>query len=145
MELIGPEALDAALVSLDWELDDGQLRKVARRKDFADALAYVNAVGALAEAADHHPDVDIRWDTVTLHLMTHSRGGITDGSRPSPTAIGALGVTRRGSAGSGDRGAPRGGTTGRGRPSTVRSFASSVRRRSSHSLSRFSCPIGMNG
>ena len=54
------------------------LTQVTRHKDFADALAFVNAVGALAEAANHHPDIDIRWDTVTLRLLTHSRGGITD-------------------------------------------------------------------
>jgi len=38
----------------------------------------VNQVGALAETADHHPDVDIRWDTVTLRLSTHSAGGLTE-------------------------------------------------------------------
>ena len=53
------------------------LVKVVRRGDFAGALAFVNAVGALAEAADHHPDIDIRWDTVTLRLTTHSAGGLT--------------------------------------------------------------------
>ena len=52
--------------------------KVVRRRDFAGALAFVNAVGALAEAADHHPDIDIRWDTVTLRLSTHSAGGLTE-------------------------------------------------------------------
>ncbi len=48
-----------------------------RGKDFAAALAYVNAVGALAEEMDHHPDIDIRWNTVTLRLTTHSEGGLT--------------------------------------------------------------------
>jgi 4a-hydroxytetrahydrobiopterin dehydratase len=46
-------------------------------KDFAEALAYVNAVGGLAERAGHHPDIDIRWAKVTLHLFTHSVGAIT--------------------------------------------------------------------
>ena len=78
MDLITPAALEEALESLDWTLVDGELQKVVRRKDFADALAYVTAVGALAEAANHHPDVDIRWNTVVLRLSTHSRGGITD-------------------------------------------------------------------
>ena len=78
MDLIPPEAIAAALEGLEWELDGGELVKVVRRKDFADALAYVNAVGALAEVVNHHPDIDIRWDTVTLRLRTHSRGGITD-------------------------------------------------------------------
>jgi len=78
MDLIPAAALEEALESLDWTLVDGELQKVVRRKDFADALAYVTAVGALAEAANHHPDVDIRWNTVVLRLSTHSRGGITD-------------------------------------------------------------------
>jgi 4a-hydroxytetrahydrobiopterin dehydratase len=90
MELISPDDLERALGPLDWDLDDGQLRKVARRRDFADALAYVNAVGALAEAANHHPDIDLRWDTVTLHLMTHSRGGITDADLSLAAKIDAL-------------------------------------------------------
>ena len=90
MDLIEPEALTSALESLDWDLDDGQLRKVAHRKDFADALAYVNAVGVLAEAQNHHPDIDLRWDTVTLHLMTHSRGGITDADLTLAAKIDAL-------------------------------------------------------
>ena len=45
--------------------------------DFAAALAFVNAVGAAAEAANHHPDIDIRWNTVRLVLTTHDSGGIT--------------------------------------------------------------------
>ena len=54
-----------------------ELVKTRRGEDFADALAYVNAVGALAEEMDHHPDIDIRWNTVTLRLTTHSAGGLT--------------------------------------------------------------------
>ena len=45
--------------------------------DFAAALAFVNAVGAAAEAANHHPDIDIRWNKVHLVLSTHSAGGLT--------------------------------------------------------------------
>lgn len=71
------EDVDAALAGLDWERQDDLLVKVVRRDDFAGALAFVNAVGELAEAADHHPDIDIRWNTVTLRLTTHSAGGLT--------------------------------------------------------------------
>jgi len=46
---------------LDWRREGDELVKVVRKGNFAGALAYVNAVGALAEAADHHPDIDIRW------------------------------------------------------------------------------------
>jgi 4a-hydroxytetrahydrobiopterin dehydratase len=72
------EEVDAALAGLDgWRREGEVLVKVVRRGNFAGALAFVNAVGALAEAADHHPDIDIRWDTVTLRLTTHSAGGLT--------------------------------------------------------------------
>jgi 4a-hydroxytetrahydrobiopterin dehydratase len=78
MTVLDPAAVDGALAAgLRWERHGEQLVKVRKGRDFADALRYVNAVGALAEAADHHPDVDIRWNTVTLHLSTHSAGGIT--------------------------------------------------------------------
>ncbi len=74
-----PDAeVDAALAGSDWRRQGDVLVKVVRRGDFAGALAFVNAVGALAEAADHHPDIDIRWDTVTLRLTTHSAGGLTE-------------------------------------------------------------------
>jgi 4a-hydroxytetrahydrobiopterin dehydratase len=45
--------------------------------DFAAALAFVNQVGAEAEEMNHHPDIDIRWNKVTLVLSTHSEGGLT--------------------------------------------------------------------
>jgi len=71
-------AVDAALAAgIGWQRQGEELVKTRRGKDFADALAYVNAVGALAEDMDHHPDIDIRWKTVTLRLSTHSEGGIT--------------------------------------------------------------------
>jgi 4a-hydroxytetrahydrobiopterin dehydratase len=45
--------------------------------DFAAALAWVNEVGRLAEQRNHHPDINISWNTVTLRLTTHSAGGLT--------------------------------------------------------------------
>ncbi len=47
-------------------------------KGFMGSVRFVNRVAALAERSDHHPDVDIRWDKVTLALSTHSEGGITE-------------------------------------------------------------------
>jgi 4a-hydroxytetrahydrobiopterin dehydratase len=44
---------------------------------FADGIRFVDRVAVAADAADHHPDVDIRWTTVTMALSTHSQGGIT--------------------------------------------------------------------
>jgi len=42
------------------------------------AIAFVNRVAAVAEAANHHPDIDIRWNKVTLHLTTHDQGGLSE-------------------------------------------------------------------
>jgi 4a-hydroxytetrahydrobiopterin dehydratase len=44
---------------------------------FADGIRFVDRVAVAADAADHHPDIDIRWTTVTMSLSTHSKGGIT--------------------------------------------------------------------
>ena len=59
--------------------------------DFAEALAYVNGVGALAEKADHPPDIDIRWNRVTLRLSTHSAGALTQKDLDLAGAIDAFG------------------------------------------------------
>ncbi len=78
VEVLDAEAVEVALADgMDWERHGDEIVKTRRGADFADALAYVNAVGALAEAMDHHPDIDIRWNTVTLRLTTHSAGGLT--------------------------------------------------------------------
>lgn len=61
-----------------WELKGGAIVKLYKFKDFLEALAFVNRVGALAEEADHHPDIDLRYNKVTLKLVTHSAGGLTD-------------------------------------------------------------------
>jgi len=60
-----------------WLVSDGQLTRTVTRRDFRDALLFVNAVGFLAERADHHPDILIAWNAVTLTLVTHSAGGLT--------------------------------------------------------------------
>lgn len=76
---------------MPWEDDGGGLVQVRRLADFKAALAWVNAVGEVAEALGHHPDIDIRWNTVTLRLTTHSAGNtITDNDRALAHAIDAL-------------------------------------------------------
>ncbi len=61
-----------------WIEREGALEREFRFADFAEALAFVNRVGELAEEADHHPDVDIRWNRVRLRWWTHTSGTITD-------------------------------------------------------------------
>jgi len=76
-----------------WEQEGGALRKDFRFADFAEALAFVNRVGALAEEANHHPDIDIRWSVVTLRLSTHSAGDVvTDRDRDLAARIDGLGL-----------------------------------------------------
>ena len=78
MDILDPATVDAALADgLAWDREGAEIVKSHRGKDFAEALAYVNSVGRLAEEAGHHPDIDIRWNVVTLRLSTHSAGGIT--------------------------------------------------------------------
>ena len=92
-EILSHEAVDGALAArgIAWSRRGDELVKTVKRRDFAGSLAFVNAVGALAEAADHHPDIDIRWDTVTLRLSTHSAGGLTDKDLSLAAAIDELG------------------------------------------------------
>ena len=70
--------IEEALARLAWERRGDKLVKVVEKADFAEALAYVNAVGAKAEEANHHPDIEIHWNKVTLSLWTHTEGGITE-------------------------------------------------------------------
>ena len=60
-----------------WERAGDSITATAVFPAFLDAIAFVNKVAELAEAADHHPDIDIRWNKVTLVLSTHSDGGLT--------------------------------------------------------------------
>jgi 4a-hydroxytetrahydrobiopterin dehydratase len=61
-----------------WERRGNQIAKTFVREDFAHAMVFVNEVASAAEAAGHHPDIDIRWNTVTLALSSHDEGGLTD-------------------------------------------------------------------
>ena len=60
-----------------WNIRGAAIRKVFKKKDFVQAMGFVQSVALLAEKMDHHPDIDIRWNTITLVLSTHSKGGIT--------------------------------------------------------------------
>jgi 4a-hydroxytetrahydrobiopterin dehydratase len=77
-EVLGDDEIERALGSLPWERDGDALTRTFKLKDFREALSFVNAVGELAEARNHHPDIDIRWNKVTLRLSTHSAGGVTE-------------------------------------------------------------------
>ena len=62
-----------------WRIvDEHHLEKEYRFRDFAEALAFVNRVGALAEAQDHHPDLFLAWGRVRITIWTHTIDGLTE-------------------------------------------------------------------
>lgn len=61
-----------------WKRDDDEIEKKFQFGDFAGAMAFVNGVAEAAEAADHHPDISIKYNKVKLTLSTHSEGGVTE-------------------------------------------------------------------
>jgi 4a-hydroxytetrahydrobiopterin dehydratase len=61
----------------EWTLQGGKLMREWTFKDFVEAMAFVNRVADLAEAAGHHPDIDVRYNQVVLGLVSHDAGGIT--------------------------------------------------------------------
>lgn len=72
------EEVASALVELpEWSGDAKGIRRRVQAESFLAGIALVDAVAQAAEAADHHPDIDIRWRTVTFALVTHSAGGVT--------------------------------------------------------------------
>jgi len=60
-----------------WKLEGQAIAATFAFRTFAEAIAFVNRVATLAEEANHHPDIDIRWNKVHLTLSTHSAGGLT--------------------------------------------------------------------
>ncbi|HUZ23822.1 MAG TPA: 4a-hydroxytetrahydrobiopterin dehydratase [Streptosporangiaceae bacterium] len=78
MKLLTNDEITAQLGVLPgWERHGESISTTVTRADFRDALLYLGAVAYLAETANHHPDVAISWNKVTLTLSTHSAGGLT--------------------------------------------------------------------
>ncbi|HLK86988.1 MAG TPA: 4a-hydroxytetrahydrobiopterin dehydratase [Candidatus Binataceae bacterium] len=61
-----------------WEYRDNAIAKLYRFGEFMDGIEFLNKVAALAEAADHHPDVRINYTRVTFSCATHDQGGVTE-------------------------------------------------------------------
>ena len=76
---LSPDEIAAALHGLpNWSGDGDGLHRTAKLPTFRDAVAAIVAIADVAEELDHHPDVDLRWRTLHLTLVTHSAGGVTD-------------------------------------------------------------------
>ena len=76
---LSPDELAAALSGLPlWSGDGDGLHRSIELAGFPDAVAAIVRIGFVAEELDHHPDVDLRWRTLHLTLVTHSAGGVTE-------------------------------------------------------------------
>jgi 4a-hydroxytetrahydrobiopterin dehydratase len=86
--LLDDTAIKDALGTLSaWAREGDALVRTAQLPSFPAAIAVVDRVADIAERADHHPDIDIRWRTLTFRCSTHSAGGITDLDIALATAI----------------------------------------------------------
>ena len=77
-KLNATEIKSALKTVADWKKKGATISRTRQFKDFPAAIKFVNAVARLAEKAWHHPDIDIRWNKVTLTLTTHDAGGLTE-------------------------------------------------------------------
>lgn len=79
MQKLSDEQIGENLDSIpEWSELNGAIQRTFQFQDFAASMLFVNKVADLAEAADHHPDILVRYNKVTLTLSTHDAGGITD-------------------------------------------------------------------
>ena len=95
MKLDEPGIAAALRGATGWERAGAEIRRTYRFGDFREALAFVNRVGALAEAAGHHPDIDIRYNRVKLALVSHDAGGITQRDADSSQRISVTSVWKQ--------------------------------------------------
>lgn len=76
---LSPAEVEEKLKSLEgWAADGDRIKRRYSFENFAESLAFVNRVGAIAEEADHHPDITFGWGYAEIAATTHDRGGITD-------------------------------------------------------------------
>jgi 4a-hydroxytetrahydrobiopterin dehydratase len=78
MPVLTDQEIQQALGSLQgWQQNGKAIQRVFRFPDFKAAMQFVNKVADAAEKANHHPDIDIRYNTVTMALVSHDSGGVT--------------------------------------------------------------------
>jgi 4a-hydroxytetrahydrobiopterin dehydratase len=71
----------------EWLVEEKSMSRTFAFGDFGEAMAFVTRTALAAEVLDHHPDIDIRWNRVTLVLSTHSAGGLTELDRDLATKV----------------------------------------------------------
>jgi 4a-hydroxytetrahydrobiopterin dehydratase len=92
MELLTEEQISDRLGGVPgWTRQGSSITATITRSDFREAMLFTGAVAYLAEQANHHPDILIQWNKVTLTLSTHSAGGLTAADFDLAAKISALG------------------------------------------------------
>lgn len=77
-ELLADDVIDSALAELTgWDRDGDSIVTYAKLDDFVTAIGVVDRVASDAESVQHHPDIDIRYNSLKFRLSTHSEGGLT--------------------------------------------------------------------
>jgi 4a-hydroxytetrahydrobiopterin dehydratase len=86
------EAIERELAALPgWTRDEHEIVRSFDRGDFNGSIAFVNAIAAAANAADHHPDLAVSWGDVMVRLTSHDAGGLTSRDFALAHTIDALG------------------------------------------------------
>jgi 4a-hydroxytetrahydrobiopterin dehydratase len=91
MAVLGDAEIEARLSGLSgWRREGEAIAKDFKCQDFVGSVGFVDRLVEPAEAMNHHPDLEISWDTVTVRLSTHSEGGLTDSDFELAEKIDAL-------------------------------------------------------
>ena len=91
MARLSDEEIEEGLAGLSgWERDGDVLRRQFELADFKGSVEFVNSLTPEAEAMNHHPDLEISWNKVTVSLTTHSEGGLTENDFELARRISAL-------------------------------------------------------
>jgi 4a-hydroxytetrahydrobiopterin dehydratase len=92
MTVLSSEMVQESLRSLpQWKLEGKEIVRNYEFADFSAAMAFVNQVAEKADKADHHPDIDIRYNKVRLALVSHDKGGLTKRDMAMAETIDSLG------------------------------------------------------
>jgi 4a-hydroxytetrahydrobiopterin dehydratase len=94
MALLGKAEVDERLAGLSgWELAGKAIRKSFACGDFVGSVRFLGSLVSPAESMNHHPDLEISWDTVTVTISTHSEGGLTGADFELAEKVDALSPT----------------------------------------------------
>ena len=79
MALLGDSDIEARLADLDgWTREGDEIKKVFKLDDFKGSVDFINRLTPIAEEMNHHPDLEVSWNKVTVSISTHSEGGLTE-------------------------------------------------------------------